>query len=341
PGGANDWSKAHHSIFEVDKFALMHLTRKTEVIPGTRKRRLLTGPNLTLGGTVIEPQDSAKLLGVHLDRALKWKVQANAAHAKGMKYMMAARRLSQGKRGVPGCLGVQLYTGVVVLKMLYAAEIWCSPIVEPEGRQKKKTGSVGFAKLLALVQRMASVFVTGAMKSTPTVALDAHTDFLPMEQLINRICYRAALCWGSKPEEHPLHHVVDFVFWTTVSGGPDTYPPPMRTLFEALGLKAKNMEKIDIVCRDPYWKHAMEICIVDSKQESLADESADLAPMRIYSDGSGLEGRIGTASVMFKRGVEAWDEEEQKSLGKYLGTEEEQTVYVAEQAGELMLLELL
>ncbi|KZP15904.1 hypothetical protein FIBSPDRAFT_685577, partial [Athelia psychrophila] len=341
PGGANDWSEAHHAAFEVDKFALVHFTRKTESVPGTRRRRLLKGPSLTLGDIVIEPQDSAKLLGVHLDRTLKWKVQANAAHAKGMKYMMAAKRLSQGKRGVPGRLGVQLYTGVVVPKMLYAAEIWCSLIVEPEGRRKKKKGSVGFAKLLAPVQRLAGIFVTGAMKSTPTVTLDAHADFLPMAQLINRICHRAALRWGTKPEEHPLHGIVNFAFWTTVPGSPDTYPPPMRTLFEALGVKASNLEKIDIVRRSPYWSHAMEIYIAASKHESLADEMADTAPIRIYSDGSGLDGCIGAATVMFKRGAEAWDEEEQTSLRKYLGSEEEQTVYVGEQAGELMSLELL
>lgn len=100
-----------------------------------------------------------------------------------------------------------------------------------------------------------------------------------MEQLINRVCYRAALRWGTKPEEHPLHSVVSFAAWRTIAGGKDTYPPPTRTLFEALGLKSARMETIDIVRKDPYWVHAMGIVIAASKHESLADKMVDTAPI--------------------------------------------------------------
>lgn len=134
---------------------------------------------------------------------------------------------------------------------------------------------------------------------------------------------------------HPIYKVVDFAWWTQRRGGKDNYPPPMQTLFDALGLKPKYMEKISIVRRDPYWVHAMEIQIAPSKHEALADEMADTAPIHIYSDGSGLEGRIGTATVMFKRGTDTWDPEEEMSLRKYLGEETEQMVYAAEQAGEV------
>lgn len=140
PGGAKAWAAQHHAVFEVDKFALVHFFRKLEQIPGTRRGREPVQPSLTLDDTVIAPKASAKLLGVHMDSKLKWQVQANTAQAKGLKYMLAAKHLSQGKRGVPGRLGVQLYTGVVVPKMLYAAEIWCSPILDPEEGQVKKRG---------------------------------------------------------------------------------------------------------------------------------------------------------------------------------------------------------
>ncbi|KZP13869.1 hypothetical protein FIBSPDRAFT_752700, partial [Athelia psychrophila] len=111
-------------------------------------------------------------------------LHCNQTH-KAYKYRMAARRLSQGKRGVPGRLAAQLFSGVVVPKMLYAAEIWCSPI-EASTPGATRKGSVGFAKKMAPIQRMAAIFVTGAMKSTSTVALDAHADFLPFELLVNR-----------------------------------------------------------------------------------------------------------------------------------------------------------
>lgn len=97
---------------------------------------------------------------------------------------------------------------------------------------------VGFAKLLALIQRITGIFVTGAMGSTPTVLLDVHTDLLPMEQLINRVCYWEALRWGTKLEEHLMHGVVNFSFWTETVRDRDRYPPPICYLFQALNLKA-------------------------------------------------------------------------------------------------------
>lgn len=88
----------------------------------------------------------------------------------------------------------------------------------------------------------------------------------------------------------------------------------------------------------------MTVRIAPDKDSDVAlldsEERNDRARTKIYSDGSGLEGRIGAAAVMFKSQPGA-EMESQASLLKYLGSEDEQTVYVAAQAGELMSLELL
>lgn len=44
---------------------------------------------------------------------------------------------------------------------------------------------------------------------------------------------------------------------------------------------------------------------------------------------------------MFKKGAAMWEPETRTSLRKFLGTEQQQTVYVGEQTGELMSLELI
>ncbi|KZP11076.1 hypothetical protein FIBSPDRAFT_673666, partial [Athelia psychrophila] len=108
------WAANHHATFEVDKFALVQFSRAKRKNPATGRREELPGPNLVPGDVTIVPKDAAKLLGVYMDRKLIWNVQAAAAKAKGLKYMMAAKRLSLGKWGVPGRLGVQLYSGLVV-----------------------------------------------------------------------------------------------------------------------------------------------------------------------------------------------------------------------------------
>ncbi|KZP09962.1 hypothetical protein FIBSPDRAFT_701580, partial [Athelia psychrophila] len=166
--------------FEPDKFALIHFTRKRERTPnGPRKTRLIPGPALQLGDVTIQPSESTRFLGVFLDKTLKFQVHANVALGKGLKYMLAAKRLQKGKRGVPLRQGTQLYTGVVIPKMLYAAEIWCEPIRALKEGGKVRQGSVGFANKFTPIQRLAVLFTTGGMKSTATTVLDAHTDYLP------------------------------------------------------------------------------------------------------------------------------------------------------------------
>lgn len=104
-GGANDWAVSHNAAFKVDKFALVHFSRKLERDPTwPRKKRPISRPALTLGNVTIQPSHSTKFLGVCMDQELRWHTQVNVAVAKGMDYMLAAKRLSKRKRGVPGRL---------------------------------------------------------------------------------------------------------------------------------------------------------------------------------------------------------------------------------------------
>lgn len=83
----------------------------------------------------------------------------------------------------------------------------------------------------------------------------------------------------------------------------------------------------------------MVVRIAKDKATAMAEEAADTASVKIYSDGSGFKGGIGASAVMYREGGR--DGRTQRSLTAYLGTEDEQTVYVGELAGELMDLHLL
>jgi ribonuclease HI len=70
----------------------------------------------------------------------------------------------------------------------------------------------------------------------------------------------------------------------------------------------------------------------------MEEETGDSAFVRIYSDGSGIEGNIGAAAVLYRRknGIET------KRVMRYrLGPETKHTVYEGEIAGEIMAQELL
>jgi len=72
---------------------------------------------------------------------------------------------------------------------------------------KRLKGSVrAVAKLkLAKVQQMVVIHITGAMKTTATDVLEAHTDLLTMDLLVDKHCFREALRLTTLPKSHSLH----------------------------------------------------------------------------------------------------------------------------------------
>lgn len=81
----------------------------------------------------------------------------------------------------------------------------------------------------------------------------------------------------------------------------ETYPPPLTRLLNALSSYPSRIEVIAIAIHHPCWKHAMGIPIPLSKDEALSEERYEEAGIKMCSDSSGLEERIGMATVMFHR----------------------------------------
>ena len=107
---------------------------------------------------------------------------------------------------------------------------------------------------------------------------------------------------------------------------------------DAYEVHPDNTETIQPVRQTPKWNTAFKVCIAPTKDQAIDEESGDSAPIRIFSDGSGIEGNIGLAAVLYrcKNGVET-----KHVLHYYLGPETRHTVYEAEVAGRIMAQELL
>ncbi|KAI1839399.1 hypothetical protein JX266_014390 [Neoarthrinium moseri] len=73
-----------YTAWTTDKTAIIHFTRNTDDIDD--------GP-FTIGGVQVEPKDSVKILGIVMDRQLRFKEQLANAATKGLKTAMALRRL--------------------------------------------------------------------------------------------------------------------------------------------------------------------------------------------------------------------------------------------------------
>ena len=75
--------------------------------------------------------------------------------------------------------------------------------------------------------------------------------------------------------------------------------------------------------------------IADTREESKDEDAEDMADLRIYLDGSGIEGMVGAATIVFRDGQEV------KSVRYLLGPLTHHTTYEAEVVGILLALELI
>lgn len=98
----------------------------------------------------------------------------------------------------------QLYLTIAVPKFSYGANLWIRPIYH-NGLAKEQRGSIGIAKWLATVQRIAALSITGAMRTTATDNLNIHANLLLVPLLLQKICHRAALHLATLPSRHPLY----------------------------------------------------------------------------------------------------------------------------------------
>ncbi|KAE9382412.1 hypothetical protein BT96DRAFT_845540 [Gymnopus androsaceus JB14] len=105
-----EWGKDSASQFDIEKYQLVHYARRST----PEADQLLP---LTLAGHTITPSDSAKYLGVFIDKKLTFKEHADYAISKGIKASAALTRLSNGTSGMPHGYIRRLFTG-----------LWCESI---------------------------------------------------------------------------------------------------------------------------------------------------------------------------------------------------------------------
>jgi len=107
-------------------------------------------------------------------------------------------------KGIPLRLMRQLYQAIAIPKMLYAADLWFTPAFR-DGSDVPERGSLGVAKRMTTVQRMAALAMTGAMRSTATDILEVHANLPPITLLLQNMCHRAIVRIASHPNTHPLY----------------------------------------------------------------------------------------------------------------------------------------
>jgi len=239
--GGLQWSRDHNSNFEISKSIVMHVLKKTQPDPQREDKRIpLDRPELIVEGKTYREVSSFKYLGVRIDNKLGWTEQAQVSNASATKWIMQFKRLTRPTTGVSSKLMRQLYLSVAIPKLTYGADIWFTPPHKQTGATNN-SGSVGLLNILQKTQRLATISIVGALRSTPSDLLDAHSGVLPMELMLWKSCHQALVRLLTLPKSHPLHKTIQ----KAKTLPPNKHLSPIDQLLEIFKLHGKTIETID------------------------------------------------------------------------------------------------
>jgi hypothetical protein len=134
---------------------------KTIIVPFTNRRKIEGLGPILLHGKELEMLGEVKYLGVTLDSKLKWNQHLQKTIRKTQTTFAVVRRTCGKKWGLRPRMVHWLYTRVISPSILHGALVWWPKV-------KQKTTKIQLGR----IQSMACIAITGAMKSTPTAAVE-------------------------------------------------------------------------------------------------------------------------------------------------------------------------
>src|SRR6195952_5177935 len=171
---------------------------KTEMVLFTRKRKIDALELPSLFGTSLSLSESVKYLGLILDKKFRWKAHLEAKIGKASIAFHQSRRAIDQSWGLNPQQVLWLYTMVVRPMFCYVALVWWP-------RVRLKTS----IEALDHLQRLVCLSATGAMKTTPTAALEAVLGVTPLNLFVEESAlksalrlHRGGLCKFSTPKGH-------------------------------------------------------------------------------------------------------------------------------------------
>ncbi len=162
------WARTRGMTFAPEKSELMHFTRA---------RAPITQP-IRLDNATIEPTESARFLGVWLDRKLRWARHLKQLNTKMERQKYALTKLAASAWGVSLVRARELYTKVVRSAIAYGASAWHTPSTNNEPK--------GLAKSLLTTQSQCLRTVAGAYRATPIHCLETEIAVPPLDLYLNK-----------------------------------------------------------------------------------------------------------------------------------------------------------
>lgn len=221
---------------------------------------------------------------------------------------------------------------MAIPKILYAVDVWGTPKALEATRTHKKSTSDAVSKLTT-TQRAGTLVITGCLRTMPTDLLDLHVGTLPIHLEIDKHCHRAAIRIATLPAAHPLHKPARKCTTRTVKH----HPSPLHKLMSVYGICPKDIDSIWPAPCNPARTHKQPftVSIPANKDASMEEDAQATEHIKIYSDGSSLDGKVGVAAVLHRTG------EPRRTLHYQPRPSTQHTVHKAELIGILLGLQLI
>jgi hypothetical protein len=323
---AQRWATTHASVFAPDKFQLTHFTRS--------RKRINVDASIHTDWGEIKPAPTCKYLGLTLDTKLTWREHVETIRQKATRTVHTLSSLGSSTWGVRLQDMRRLYEAIAVPQMMYACSVWSNANLN----DKKRGYTHKTLDALRSIQARAARSICGAYRVTSRAALDVETFLLPIEQqiwkhnadVITRLSSSRAIAKTAcyEPRE-PVPVVIDKNY--------RAHKTPWQRAYEALrSRQVRDLDKQEAIPPfiTPPWRRGPHTYIdnnADKARERHDRECAANKSLSIYTDGSGIEGEIGSAAVCPLT---------QQTRSVHMGPDTQSTVYAAELQGISLALQI-
>ena len=313
-----EWRAKHGVQFEPSKYILVHFTRN---------RNRPTDATLRINDITVKPSKEAKYLGVIFDQELRYKSHLQRLTRKGTAAALAISSIAKGGTGMHYRYVRQLFQAVISASTDYGAVIWHRP-------HQGGTASTAQMKNLTTIQRLAMIATTGCYRTTPTAAMEIESDLQPAWIRLQTKVLLAVTRMQSLSSLHPIHKWISNALRTRTSS--IRHRSNLEHVFQHFPQLTAAIETIEPFIRPPWWTSRIQIQIAEDKDSAKKQHEQITTKMTdtllIYTDGSGIEGKIGAA---------ACDRNSTGGQGtQYLGNDKQFNVYAAELTAMNLAVEL-
>jgi hypothetical protein len=135
------------------------------------------------------------------------------------------------------------------------------------------------------------------------------------------------------PSTHPLHSIINSI----KENPPQKHASPIANLIKIFRLQQVTLETVAPEASSPPRTRKFTTITDTSREESIRQEKADIAYFRVYSDGSGFNGGIGAAAILYRKGRAT----PLRKLKFFLGPPTKHNTYEAEAIGAILAMHLI